>query len=91
MATKKAIVRALSPTQFVVSIGVTANLGNFESARVDLSATYEVPEGAKIEDMHDSACSQVEELFGLQADRFGDVISTLLQSGNSKPPTKKGK
>ena len=95
MATKpKAKVRSVkkdeggSPTHFTVGIGATANLGNFESARVDLSATFEVPEGANVDELHESACAKVESLFLQQADRFGDAIQELLKP---EPSVKKGK
>lgn len=65
--------------EITVSFGVTANLGNYESARVDLTLKAAVPKGISVEEHHANLTLGVSHLFNKQADVLGDVAAKILK------------
>jgi len=71
----------LSPTitveEIVVSFGITANLGNYESARTDVSLKVSA-KGQDYDKIHKLATEEVVRLMNRQADVLGDAAQKIL-------------
>ena len=76
-ATKKKILG--SKRRIRIEFGVTANLGNFESGRVDFSFETDVPDGEDLDKFHKAACDVVKKRACSQADYFGPVAELILK------------
>jgi hypothetical protein len=62
-----------------VAFEITANLGNYESAKCRIGLDALVREGETVEEVHDALMSKVPSLFGKQADYFGEVAEKILR------------
>lgn len=81
-AKKKSGLDSLGINEVLVSFGVTANVGNYESVRVDLSVKAAVPDGVSVEEHHEKVTQAVTTLFDKQADVLGSVARKILKETN---------
>jgi hypothetical protein len=62
----------MSKSSVSVSYGVTLNLGNYESARLDATYTTDVPEGQSAEETYEVAWGVVAKQISDQAEGLKD-------------------
>jgi len=79
MPPKKKKKAATIPVKEVsVSLGITLNMGDYQSARMDVGLVAPIPEGADAAKVHKQATAEVARLLKRQAVDLETTVSELL-------------